>query len=66
MFAENWFKKGWAVDCGEERLIEIKPKIMAQSGEISEQKNAASELQTKIAAMRKVAAWRVLKGKEIE
>ena len=41
-------------------------RLLAQNGEIKEQKNAASELQTKIAAMRKVAAWRVLKGNEIE
>lgn len=26
MFGESWFKKGWAVDCGGERLVEIKLK----------------------------------------
>ena len=46
--------------------IAFNHRLLAQSGEISEQKNVASELQTKIAAMRKVAAWRVLKGNEIE
>ena len=41
-------------------------RLYAQSGELGEQKNLDKELQTKIAAMRKVAAWRVLKGNEIE
>ena len=41
-------------------------RLLAQNGEISEQKDVAQELQEKIAAMRKVAAWRVLKGNEIE
>ena len=41
-------------------------RLLAQNGELSEQKNADKELQKKIAAMRKVAAWRVLKGNEIE
>ena len=41
-------------------------RLLAKNGDISEQKNADKELQEKIAAMRKVAAWRVLKGNEIE
>lgn len=41
-------------------------RLYVQNGELSEQKNADKELQTKITAMRKAAAWRVLKGNEIE
>lgn len=38
----------------------------AQNGEIKEQKNIDAQLLKEINAMRKVAAWRVQKGNEIE
>lgn len=41
-------------------------RLFAQNGEIKEQKNIDVQLQKEINAMRKVAAWRVLKGNEIE
>ena len=39
---------------------------LAIKGEIKEQKNIDAQLQKEINAMRKVAAWRVLKGNDIE
>lgn len=41
-------------------------RLLAQDGEIVEQKNADAQTMNKITAMRKVAAWRVLKGNGIE
>jgi len=41
-------------------------RLYAQNGEIKEQKNIDVKLQKEINSMRKVAAWRVLKGNEIE
>ena len=41
-------------------------RLFAQNGEIKEQKNIDVQLKKEINAMRKVAAWRVLKGNEIE
>ena len=41
-------------------------RLLAQNGEIAEQKNVDAQMMKEINAMRKVAAWRVLKGNEIE
>ena len=41
-------------------------RLLAQNGEIKEQKNIDEQMMKEINAMRKVAAWRVLKGNEIE
>lgn len=41
-------------------------RLFAQNGEIKEQKNIDAQLLKEINAMRKVAAWRVQKGNEIE
>ena len=41
-------------------------RLLAQNGEIKEQKNIDEQMIKEINAMRKVAAWRVLKGNEIE
>ena len=41
-------------------------RLLAQNCKIKEQKNIDAQLQKEINAMRKVAAWRVLKGNEIE
>lgn len=41
-------------------------RLFARNGEIGEQKNIDSQVLKEINAMRKVAAWRVLKGNEIE
>lgn len=41
-------------------------RLFAQNGDIKEQKNVDAQMMKEINAMRKVAAWRVLKGNEIE
>lgn len=41
-------------------------RLFAQNGEIKEQKNIDSQVMKEINSMRKVAAWRVQKGNEIE
>ena len=41
-------------------------RLFAQNGEIKNQKNIDAQMEKEINAMRKVAAWRVLKGNEIE
>lgn len=41
-------------------------RLFAQNGEIKEQKNIDAQMMKEINAMRKVAAWRVLKGNEIK
>lgn len=41
-------------------------RLFAQNGEIREQKNIDAQMMKEINAMRKVAAWRVLQGNEIE
>lgn len=41
-------------------------RLFAQNGDIKEQKNIDARVMKRINAVRKVAAWRVLKGNEIE
>lgn len=49
-----------------ESRVAFNHRLLAQNGEINKQQSAGKKLKTKIAAMRRVAAWRVLNGNEIE